>query len=122
LCSNAAQEMSDRDLSGVTVTALQSRRSRLASGLADPELTLAGVLRRQGRRCGRVGCRCARGELHGPYLYLVVSGAGRGQSIYVPAALADIVDGRVAATLGNQAAVAEIARINVELLRRRALG
>jgi len=23
----------------------------------------------QGRRCGRPGCRCQRGELHGPYWY-----------------------------------------------------
>jgi hypothetical protein len=114
--------MSDRELSGVTVKALQVRRARLAGALADPELTLPGVLRSQGRRCGRAGCRCMRGELHGPYLYLVLSGAGRGRSIYVPAALADPVGARVAATAGNQAAVGEIAQINVELLRRRALG
>jgi len=24
---------------------------------------------RQGRRCGRPGCKCAAGELHGPYFY-----------------------------------------------------
>ena len=114
--------MSDRELSGETPEALLARRSRLAGGLADPELTLSGVLRSQGRRCGRAGCRCARGELHGPYLYLVLSRAGRGRSIYVPAALADAVGARVAATAGNQAATAEIAQINVELLRRRALG
>jgi hypothetical protein len=122
LCSNTAQEMSGRGLSGETVQALLARRGLLASGLADPQLTLPGVLRRQRRRCGRAGCRCARGELHGPYLYLVLGDAGRGRAMYVPAPLADAVGERVAATAGNRAAVAEIAAINVELLARRALG
>ncbi len=31
---------------------------------------LAGVLREERVRCGKSTCRCARGHLHGPYLYL----------------------------------------------------
>ena len=30
---------------------------------------LAGAVIAQYVRCGKAGCRCARGELHGPYLY-----------------------------------------------------
>jgi hypothetical protein len=29
--------------------------------------TLPGVVCAQWRKCGKAGCRCARGELHGPY-------------------------------------------------------
>lgn len=79
-------------------------------------------MQRQGRRCGRAGCRCARGELHGPYLYLAVYGEGSGRSIYVPGALADTVGVLVETTARRDAALAEISQINLELLRRRALG
>jgi len=32
--------------------------------------TRAGWLSAQRVRCGRPGCKCSRGELHGPYFYL----------------------------------------------------
>ncbi|MCA1679518.1 MAG: hypothetical protein LC777_11490 [Actinobacteria bacterium] len=85
-------------------------------------MTLRGTLQRQGRRCGRPGCRCARGELHGPYLYLAVYGERGSRSIYVPGALAKVVGGLVDQTARREAALSEIAVINLELLRRRALG
>jgi phage shock protein A len=31
----------------------------------------------KGKTCGKRGCRCARGVLHGPYAYLVVHRQGR---------------------------------------------
>ena len=124
MCANQAQadersgtcsEFSDRQL--------RARRRRLAAAVGDPELTLPGSLVRQGRRCSSSGCRCRRGELHGPYLYLALYAGGRSRTMYVPAALAEaVVDAHVAVTARNEAALAEIARINVELLRRRALG
>jgi hypothetical protein len=42
--------------------------------------------------------------------------------LYVPAALEAVVEAHVAVTARNEAALAEIGRINVELLGRRALG
>lgn len=32
-----------------------------------------GSLQQQWVRCGKVNCKCSRGELHGPYFYLFVS-------------------------------------------------
>jgi hypothetical protein len=119
LCANTAHDMA---VEGVSDEVLLARRAALAGGLGDVQAVLPGVLRRQERRCGRAGCRCGRGELHGPYLYLVLSQAGRGRSIYVPGELAEVVDARVAATAAFQAIVGEIEQINVQLLRRRALG
>lgn len=37
-------------------------------------------------RCGKPGCRCARGELHGPYHYLFWRSNGRLHKRYVRAA------------------------------------
>lgn len=37
----------------------------------------------QHNRCGKPGCRCASGELHGPYLYIVETfGDGRARKRY----------------------------------------
>jgi hypothetical protein len=82
---------------------------------------LPGSLVRQGRRCSSSGCRCRRGELHGPYLYLALYSGGRNRTVYVPAKSEGIVTEHVGLTARNDAALAEIARINVELLWR-ALG
>ena len=40
---------------------------------------------REGRQCSGQGCRCRRGELHGPYTYLAVYVDGRSRLMYVPA-------------------------------------
>lgn len=34
-------------------------------------------------RCGKKGCRCARGELHGPYWYAYWTEGGKTRSQYV---------------------------------------
>ena len=70
--------------------------ARLAQKLGDPEMTLRGSLSSQGRRCGKPGCRCAEGELHGPYTYLSVGRAtGTARLLYVP------VWWRMGNTVGN---------------------
>jgi hypothetical protein len=114
--------MTGEDLQGLSERQLRARRRRLAAAVERLELTLPGALVRQGRRCSSSGCRCQRGELHGPYLYLALYTGGRSRTLYVPAALEPAVAEHVGVTHANQAALEEIARINVELLRRRALG
>jgi uncharacterized protein DUF6788 len=115
--------MSDAtDFRELTDRQLFARRRRLAVRVTRPEATLPGALVRQGRRCSSTGCRCRRGELHGPYLYLALYVGGRNRTLYVPAALEAVVAEHVEVTHTNEAALGEIAQINVELLRRRALG
>ena len=76
----------------------------------------------QARRCGKDGCRCATGDLHGPYMYLsVVRPGARPRMLYVPADLVDLVSGHVAAAARVEAVLAEISAINAELLARREL-
>ena len=110
------------DLHEASVRQLRAWRRRLAAVVERPEATLPGSLVRQGRRCSSSGCRCRRGELHGPYLYLALYSDGRNRSLYVPAALEAVVGEHVAVTRRNEAALEQIARINLELLGRRALG
>ena len=113
--------MSSLQVSDVSVRQLMARRRRLAAGLSEPERTLRGVLLSEGRRCSSEGCRCRRGELHGPYSYLAVYADGRSRTIYVPAAAQAVCETSVAVTARNEALFLEISEINLELLRRRAL-
>jgi hypothetical protein len=53
--------------------------------------TLPGVVLWQWARCGRAGCRCARGQLHGPYAYRFFRQGNRLRKVYVPKALVDQV-------------------------------
>jgi uncharacterized protein DUF6788 len=113
--------MGSTQISDLSVRQLLGRRRRLAAGLSEPERTLRGVLLSEGRRCSSEGCRCRSGELHGPYSYLVVYADGRSRTVYVPAAIKDVCEAHVELTQRNEALVAEISQINLELLRRRAL-
>jgi hypothetical protein len=47
---------------------------------------LPGFLLANRVRCGKPTCRCARGELHGPYLYRRWREGGRQHRAYVKAA------------------------------------
>ena len=118
-----ANKKSASDLAQLTVRQLRARRRRLARGLPDLEELLRGSLLSQQRRCGKAGCRCARGELHGPYVYLSLGreAARAGRLVYVPEAMSEAVRRRVGLTEAAEAALAEISAINVELLARREL-
>jgi hypothetical protein len=110
------------DLGKLSVAQLRARRRRLGRRLRGAEATLLGSLVTQGRRCGREGCRCAKGELHGPYIYITLrKPRGRGGLLYVPAELAALVRERIELTAQMQAALEEISEINLELLSRRQL-
>jgi len=96
---------------------LRSHRAALLAGLPSAEGLLPGTLVEQHRTCGRQGCRCARGEGHGPYVYLQVAG----RLMYVPSGLAQVVGSRVEVSQRFREALEEISQINVELLSRREL-
>lgn len=113
--------MTGSELSELSVRQLLARRRRLTAGLSEPERTLRGVLLHEGRRCSSEGCRCRRGELHGPYTYLAIYSEGRSRTIYVPAAVEAACEAHVQVTQRNDALLAEVSQINLELLRRRAL-
>src|SRR3981081_3277189 len=96
------------ELTELTVRRLRARRRRLAKGLPDLEAVLRGSLVTQGRRCGKAGCRCTRGEARGPCV--AVSG-GRvpavARLVYVPSSLADQVQARVELTEAAETALEE---------------
>ena len=105
------------DLPGTGTAELRARRAALVSRLPQAGAFLPGTLVEQRRRCGKEGCRCTQGELHGPYTYLQVAG----RLIYVPAALADTVAQHLQESGLLRELLEEISAINRELLARREL-
>ena len=121
ITQDQTQVHADLDLSTLTVRQLRARRRRLATSMADPQSSLEGSLVSQMRRCGKQGCRCAQGELHGPYVYLSISRGSERRLLYVPAELAEVVRRHVSLTEQIEATLAAISAINLELLARRQL-
>jgi hypothetical protein len=109
------------ELSELSVRQLLARRRSLAGKLSELERTLRGALLHEGRQCSSERCRCRRGELHGPYTYLAAYVEGRSRTVYVPASVAEVTEQHVQVTQRNDALLAEISQINLELLRRREL-
>jgi hypothetical protein len=112
--------MTDKiDPGSMTVRQLRARRRRLARSLPDVEGLISGAVVEQGRRCGKEGCRCTRGELHGPYTYVLLPrDGGRTRTVYVPASAAEAVRVGAAVSAGVRQALEEISAINIELLSR----
>jgi hypothetical protein len=108
-------------LQTLTIPQLRARRNRLAGEVPDLKATLQGALLSQRRRCGNPGCRCARGELHGPYIYLSARVGRRTRLLYIPAVLATAVRHRVSLTKQLEETLAAISAVNLELLARGAL-
>lgn len=109
-------------LSELSTRTLRARRRRLLERMPDLEGYVAGSLVEQSRRCGKPGCRCTTGDLHGPYVYLSApTGSGRRGLIYVPGSLGELVAEKVAGGARVQQLLGEISVINLELLARREL-
>jgi len=56
----------------------------LVGELMHPGAMIAGSFYQMRKSCGRPGCRCSRGELHGPFPVLAVSRGGRRTTRSVP--------------------------------------
>lgn len=102
------------------VQRLAARRRKLVEELAGLGPVLRASLIERFTQCGRSGCKCMRGEKHGPAYYLTVSYAkGRTRQVYVAKDLRPLA----ARWVGNyhQAVkvLEEISSINLELIRLR---
>ena len=109
-------------MTGPTVKAstLRRRRAALLRKLPPLKAILRGSLIERFKRCGRPGCKCARGVGHGPKVYLSVSvPKARPVMVYVPQELRSKIEPLVADYRRTRELLDEVAAINLELLRRR---
>ena len=98
---------------------LLDRRRRALRALPSLEELVRGSVVVRRVRCGKPGCRCARGQLH-PATYLSVTFAGgRTEQISLPADLVPLARRWVANYQAWWNAVEKISAINRQLLRAR---
>lgn len=99
---------------------LASRRRTLVAQLAALGPVLRASLLERYTQCGKPGCKCMRGEKHGPAYYLTVSYAqGKTRQVYVPKDLQPLAARWVQNYHQAITVLEEISTINLELIRRK---
>jgi hypothetical protein len=99
---------------------LAVRRQKLVDELAGLGPVLRASLIERFTQCGKAGCKCMRGEKHGPAYYLTVSYAkGRTRQVYVPKELRPLAERWVRNYHQAVKVLEEISSINLELIRLR---
>src|SRR6266404_7478441 len=103
-----------------TTAALRKRRQALLRQLPPLKAVLRGSLIERYKRCGKPGCKCARGPGHGPKYYLSVSQPGaRPQMDYVPVEYSQQVSEYLQNFQQVRQLLEQICNANRQLLRRR---
>lgn len=81
------------------------------------EVLRATLLERM-TQCSKPGCKCMRGRRHGPAYYVTASyGRGKTRQVYIPKARKRLAQAWIRNYHRVWAALEEISRINLELLR-----
>ncbi|HOM43146.1 MAG TPA: hypothetical protein PK481_06400 [Bacillota bacterium] len=71
------------------------------------------------RSCGKEGCRCRQGHLHGPAYYISYKEKGRTQMIYIPQALVSQVKKSLTQYKKVKRLVRQIGQANIRQLKEK---
>ncbi len=103
----------------VSTLALKERRKKVVRRVPNLQALLRGSLMERYLTCGKPGCKCTRGERHGPVWYLSVTvRAGKTVGMQVPKEQVERIRGWLENHRKVRESVEAIAEINWELLRR----
>jgi Family of unknown function (DUF6788) len=96
----------------------RSRKNAIARRLPDPTQILRASLVARYTQCGKPGCKCMRGEKHGPsYCVSVTMAAGKTKQLYVRKEDLNIVKQWIDNYDKLWQGLMEISEVNFELLR-----
>jgi hypothetical protein len=103
----------------ISTRVLRQRRRAALRQLPDLQEILRGSLMERYLTCGKPGCKCARGERHGPVWYLSVTlKAGKTVGRQVPVEQLEPVRGWLENYRHLKESLETICEINWELVRR----
>lgn len=94
---------------------LMRKRKALERSILDAAEHTDGCLVEKYRKCGKRGCKCARGELHGPAFYISRRVDGKTHYDYVPKDKVDLAKALVGRHTKLYRARAQIQKLNQEL-------
>jgi hypothetical protein len=98
------------------IARLEKKRKLLIDRLTEPGEMVAGSIYKTYRKCGKPGCRCARGELHGPFLCLSITERGVRRLTHIRREDEEWVGSRAENYREYQKALAQLAKMNRQLL------
>jgi len=100
---------------------LDKQKEKLLREIQSCSEMLQGSLVALYRKCGKRGCRCERGEKHGPAYYLSFKEGGVTQMVYIPSSRLKEVRDAVEAFSRYWELGVKLSHLNLELmgLRRR---
>ena len=104
-------------MSNKTAKKLLEERTKLLEELATLSRLLHGSWVERYSVCSRAGCRCRRGERHGPRRYLVVNEDGRQRQKYVPNSQVEAAQEGLAQDRRLQEIAARITQLNLALMK-----
>jgi hypothetical protein len=93
---------------------LDQRRRGLLERVLRPRPMVVGSLYQMRRKCGKPGCKCARGQLHASW-YLSRTQQGRTKLRYIGKVVPDRLGKRVRRYQRHQKVLAEIRKIDAEI-------
>jgi hypothetical protein len=112
--------MKTTQLQTLETAVLRARKAALVKEFPPVGAVLRGSLIERFLRCGKPGCKCARGRGHGPKRYLSISHPqSRPEMIYVPELWCERVGASLESFTKVREILEEISAINAELIRRR---
>jgi len=97
---------------------LLQKRQKAVQRLQEMAEILRATLLKRMTQCGKPGCKCMRREKHGPAYYVTASyGRGKTRQVYIPRTRNRLARAWIRNYHRVWAALEEISRINLELLR-----
>jgi hypothetical protein len=90
---------------------------RLLLGTLSRKELLPGSLVEKYKACNKPGCKCLKGELHGPFLYLSLNERGKTKMVFIPRGLWHKTRDRAERYRRWRRARARMVKINSEILR-----
>jgi hypothetical protein len=97
---------------------LLEERKKAVKRLGEVSEVLRGTLLQRMTQCSKPGCKCMRGDKHGPAYYLTVSyRKGKTRQAYISKERKQVAEAWIRNYHRVWEALEEISRINLELLR-----
>ena len=105
----------------LSINVLKEKREASLRYLQDMDFNvLRGSLIERYKRCGKPGCKCAKGRGHGPKYYLSISFPGRRpEMVYVPLDVKKNVETCLENLKILRQQLEEITLLNLELLKKK---
>ena len=94
---------------------LERQRQKKLTYLLNPKDMIAGSMYGTYKKCGNRKCRCAKGDLHGPFFYLSRKEDGATKLTFVRRADEDIIEEKAKNYRKYTKAVADLGKLNLKI-------